>query len=126
MGKFVLGVLLGVLLGVASFAFAQTSGSSGSSGVVNPLCSMVEALSKNWGVITVLVMVILGGMVVIAGTINLIQGKFAFALAVVIGGTVLLVAAFRLLSTSGEQLSRFASSCQQAQIEFLRPVAKIE
>jgi type IV secretory pathway VirB2 component (pilin) len=123
MGKFVLGVLLGVLLGVASFAFAQ---SSGSASVANPLCSMVEALSKNWGVITVLVMVILGGMVVIAGTINLIQGKFAFALAVVIGGTVLLVAAFRLLSTSGDQLKNFAASCQQAQIEFLRPVAKVE
>jgi type IV secretory pathway VirB2 component (pilin) len=123
MGKFVLGVLLGVLLGVANFAFAETSGSAGAP---NPLCSMVEALSKNWGVITVLVMVILGGMVVVAGVMNLVQGKFAFALAVVIGGTVLLVAAFRLLSTSGDQLSKFASSCQQTQIEFLRPVAKIE
>jgi len=115
MGKFV----LGVLLGVASFAFAADTG-------INPLCSMIQALATNWGIITWLVVGILGVMVVVAGTINLIQGKFAFVLAVVIGGTVLLIATFRLMNAAGGELQRFANSCQSAQIEVLKPVAKVE
>jgi hypothetical protein len=117
MGKFGL-FALGMLLGLAGFAFAQTT--------INPLCSMVQALSGNWGIITVLIVGILGVMIVAAGAINLIQGKFAFAMAVVIGGAILLVASFRLLSVSGEELRKFANTCQGAQIEFVKPVAIIE
>jgi hypothetical protein len=116
MGKFV----LGLLLSVASFAFA-TSGTP-----VNPLCSMVQALSNNWGIIMVLIVGILGVMVIVAGAINLIQGKFAFTLAVVVGGAVLLVASYRLLGAAGDQLKQFANTCQSAQIEFMQPVAKVE
>jgi hypothetical protein len=118
MGKFV----LGLLLGVASFVFAADAGTSG----VNPLCSMVQALANNWGIITWLVVGILGVMVVVAGTMNLIQGKFAFVLAVVIGGTVLLVATLKLMNAAGGELQKFANSCQSAQIEVFKPVAKIE
>jgi hypothetical protein len=116
MGKLV----LGVLLGVASFAFAQPAGG------INPLCSMVQALASNWGIITVLVMVILGGIVVVSAVMNLVQGKFAFALAVVIGGTVLLIAAFRLIDTAGGQLNSLSRSCQGAQIEIVKPIAKVD
>ena len=116
MGKFV----LGMLLSVAGLAFAQTAGG------INPLCSMVQALASNWGIITVLVMVILGGIIVIAGVMSLVQGKFAFALAVVIGGTVLLIAAYRLIDTAGGQLNTLAKTCQGVQIEIVKPVAKVE
>ncbi len=119
MGKFGL-FALGLLLGVASFAFAQTAGA------INPLCSMVQALAANWGVIMVLVMVILGGIIVASGVMSLVQGKFAFVLAVVIGGTVLLIAAYRLLDASGEQLESLSRSCQRVQIEIVKPVAKLE
>jgi hypothetical protein len=116
MGKLV----LGVLLGVASFAFAADGAS------VNPLCSMIQALAANWGIITVLVMVILGGIVIASGVMSLVQGKFAFVLAVVIGGTVLLIAAYRLIDTAGGQLRSLSQSCQGAQIEIVKPVAKFE
>jgi len=116
MGKFV----LGVLLGLASFAFAQPTGS------INPLCSMIQALASNWGIITVLVMVILGGIVIAAGVMNLVQGKFAFVLAVVIGGTVLLIAAYRLIDNAGQQLNGLSRSCQGAQIEIVKPFAKVD
>jgi hypothetical protein len=116
MGKFV----LGLLLGVASFAFAATG--SG----VNPLCSMVQALSDNWGIIKWLVVGILGVMVVGAGIMYLVQTKFAFALSVVIGGTVLLIAILRFMNAAGGELQNFANSCQSAQIEVVKPVAKIE
>jgi len=117
MGKFV----LGLLLGVASFVFAADAGTSG----VNPLCSMIQALSTNWGIITWLVVGILGVMVVGAAIMYLVQTKFAFALAVVIGGTVLLVAALRLMTAAGGELQRFGNTCQ-AQIEVVKPVAKLE
>jgi len=113
MGKFVLGMLF-----VVSFAFAQQK-----TEVANPLCAMVQALSSNWGIITALVMLILGGIVVVAAVMHLVQTKFAIALAIVIGGTVLLVASYRLLSTSGTQLENFSKTCS-AQIEFVQPVAK--
>ncbi len=117
MGKFG----LGVLLGLASFAFAQTAGA------INPLCSMVQALASNWGVITVLVMIILGGAVIGAGVMSLIQQKFAQVLAIVIGGTVLLIAAYKLIDASGNQLKTLSTqSCQGAQIEIVKPVAKLE
>jgi type IV secretory pathway VirB2 component (pilin) len=116
MGKFVLGLLLSVV----SFAFAT------SNTPVNPLCSMVQALSNNWGTIMVLIAGILGVMVIVSGAVNLIQGKFAFALAVVIGGAVLLVASYRLLGAAGDELRQFANTCQGAQIEFVHPVAKVE
>jgi type IV secretory pathway VirB2 component (pilin) len=115
MGKFVLGLLLSVV----SFAFAQTGGAA------NPLCAMVQALSSNWGIIMALIMLILGGILVVSAVMYLVQTKFAIALAIVVGGTVLLVAAFRLLDASGRQLETFARTCT-AQIEFVQPVAKIE
>jgi hypothetical protein len=118
-GKFGLFVL-GGLLGLAGFAFAQTTGSA------NPLCSMIQALDANWGIITVLVVGILGVMVVVSGTINLIQGKFPLAFAVLIGGAVILVATYRLLTVSGNELGKFAKTCQSAQIEIVKPVAKVE
>uniref|UniRef100_A0A7C5SX54 TrbC/VirB2 family protein n=1 Tax=Thermocrinis ruber TaxID=75906 RepID=A0A7C5SX54_9AQUI len=117
MGKFV----LGVLLGVASFAFAATAGGS-----VNPLCSMIQALANNWGIITWLVVGILGVMVLAVGIINLTAGKAANALVVVVGGAVILVATHRLMSAAEGELSKFANSCQGAQIEFVIPVAKSE
>jgi predicted anti-sigma-YlaC factor YlaD len=115
MGKFVL-----VLLGVASLAFAQAAN------VVNPLCAMIQALANNWGIITTLMMLILGGIVVVSAVVFLVQTKFAYSFAVVIGGAVLLVATFRLLSVSGEQLRTFANTCQSVQIEVVKPVAKVE
>ncbi len=117
MGKFV----LGLLLGVASFAFAAQAQAG-----VNPLCSMIQALDANWGIITVLLVGILGAMVIVSGAINLIQGKFPLAFAVLIGGAVILVAAYRLLTVSGKELEKFATTCQSAQIEFVKPVVKIE
>ncbi len=117
MGKFG----LGLVLGLASFAFAQPAGS------INPLCSMVQALASNWGIITVLVMVILGGIVIGAAVMNLVQQKFAYALAIVIGGTVLLIAAFRLIDGAGVQLNNLSTqSCRSAQIEIVKPVAKLD
>jgi len=116
MGKFG----LGGLLGLASFAFAQTAGD------INPLCSMIQALASNWGMITVLVMVILGGIVIGAGVMNLVQNKFAFVLAIVIGGTVLLIAAYRLIDSAGRQLNGLSRSCQGAQIEIVNPVVKVD
>jgi ABC-type transport system involved in cytochrome c biogenesis permease subunit len=121
MGKFGL-FALGVLLGVAGLAFAQSPQPQ----IVNPLCSMVQALASNWGIITVLVMVILGGIVIVSAVMNLVQGKFAFALAVVIGGAVLLIAAYRLIDAAGGQLDRLSTTCQRAQIEIVKPVAKLE
>jgi hypothetical protein len=102
MGKFV----LGLLLGVASLAFAADAGS------INPICSMVEALSNNWGVIKLLVILILGVMVMGVGIINLTAGKAANALVVVIGGAVLLIATYKLVDTAGGQLNSLAGSCQ--------------
>jgi len=116
MGKFGLFVL-GVLLGVAGLAFAQQTQ------VVNPLCSMIQALSANWGVITVFIMVILGGMLVVSAVMYLIQTKFPIALAIIIGGTVLLVATFRFLDVSGEQLRTFSNTCA-SQVGIVQPVAK--
>jgi hypothetical protein len=118
MGKFV----LGVLLGVASFAFAADTGTSS----VNPLCSMIQALATNWGIITWLVVGILGVMVLAVGIINLTAGKAANALVVVVGGAVILVATHRLMSAAQGELQKFANSCQSAQIEVLKPVAKVE
>ncbi len=106
MGKFGL-LVSGVLLGVASFAFAQPA--------VNPLCSMIEALSANWGIITWLVVGLLAIIVIVSGTANLVQGKFPFAFAVLIGGAVILVAAYRLMDASGGQLSQFAKACNSPQ-----------
>jgi uncharacterized membrane protein YeaQ/YmgE (transglycosylase-associated protein family) len=114
MGKFV----LGTLLGVASLAFAQTA--------VNPLCSMIQALADNWGIITWLVVGILGVMVLAVGIVNLTAGKAAYSLVVVVGGAVILVATFRLMDAAGGELRRFAGTCQRAQIEFVKPVATIE
>ena len=120
MGKFSLFVL-GGLLGVANSAFAAPASS------INPLCSMVQALASNWGIITVLVMVILGGIVIGAGVMSLVQQKFAFTLAIVIGGTVLLIAAYRLIDTAGVQLNNLsAQSCRSVQIEIVKPVAKVD
>jgi hypothetical protein len=115
MGRFVLGMFLGLV----GFAFAAEAS-------INPLCSMIQALAANWGIITMLVMLILGGIVVVSGIMSLIQGKFAFTLAVVIGGTVLLVASYRLIDNAGKQLNSLSTSCQGAQIEFVQPVAKAE
>jgi hypothetical protein len=111
---------LAMLLGVAGFAFAQTVGG------VNPLCSMIEALATNWGVITWLVVGLLGVMVLAVGIVNLTQGKAAYALVVVVGGAVILVATHRLMSAAGTELSRFANTCRSAQIEVIKPVAKRE
>jgi hypothetical protein len=119
MGKFGLFVL-GVLLGVASFAFAADGTT------VNPLCSLIQALANNWGIITWLVVGILGMMVVGSGVMYLVQTKFAFTLAVVIGGTILLVATFRLMNAAGGEIQKFANSCQSVQIEIVKPVAKVE
>jgi hypothetical protein len=116
MGKFV----LGVLLGLASFAFAQTTGT------VNPLCSMIQALATNWGIITWLVVGILAVMVMAVGIVNLTAGKAAYALVVVVGGAVILVATHRLMSAAEGELNRFARNCQAAQIELVKPVAKLE
>jgi hypothetical protein len=116
MGKFV----LGVLLGVASFAFAADGAT------VNPLCSMIQALATNWGIITWLVVGILGVMVLAVGIINLTAGKAANALVVVVGGAVILVATHRLMSAAQGELQKFANSCQSVQIEVVKPVAKIE
>ncbi len=115
MGKFV----LGLLLGVASFAFAAPAG-------VNPLCSMIQALSSNWGLITWLVVGILGVMVMAVGVFNLTQGKAAYALVVVIGGTVILIATYRLIDSAGKQLENLSKDCQKTQIEFVKPVAKVD
>ena len=120
MGKFVLGMLLSVV----SFAFATTTTTTTTNVPANPLCAMVQALSSNWGIITALVMLILGGIVVVAAVMHLVQTKFAMALAIIIGGTVLLVASYRLLSASGTQLNNFATTCTSSQIEFVLPVAK--
>jgi uncharacterized membrane protein len=109
---------LAMLLGVASFAFAAPGG-------VNPLCSMIEALANNWGIITWLVVGILGVMVMAVGIVNLTAGKAAYALVVVIGGTVILVATYRLMSAAETQLQGFTRNCQ-AQIEVIHPVAKRE
>ncbi len=107
---------LGLLLGVASFAFAQTT--------VNPLCSMIEALSANWGIITWLVVGLLAIIVIVSGTVYLVQTKFPFAFAILIGGAVILLAAYRLMDASGKQLSQFANTCKSSQIEVIKPVAK--
>ncbi|NAZ06801.1 MAG: hypothetical protein GU344_02410 [Thermocrinis sp.] len=117
MRKFV----LGLLLGVASFAFAAD-------GNVNPICSMVQALADNWGIITWLVVGILGVMVLAVGIINLTAGKAANALVVVVGGAVILVATQRLMSAAQGELTRFKNSCTGtgAQIEVVKPVAKAE
>jgi hypothetical protein len=114
MGKF-----LGVLLGLASFAFAQTAGG------VNPLCSMIQALAANWGVITWLVVGILAVMVMAVGIVNLTAGKAAYALVVVVGGAVILVATHRLMSAAKTELDNFARTCT-AQIEIVQPIAKLE
>ncbi len=114
MGKFVLGTLLGLV----SFAFAQTAGG------VNPLCSMIEALAANWGIIMWLVVGLLAIIVIVAGTANLVQGKFPLAFAILIGGAVILLAAYRLMKASEEQLSQFANTCKSSQIEVIKPVAK--
>jgi hypothetical protein len=108
---------LAILLGVSSFAFAQTG--------VNPLCSMVEALVVNWEIIKWLVVGLLGVMVLGVGIVNLTQGKAAYAIIVVIGGTVLLIATYRLMTAAGTQLQGFSRTCS-AQIEFVKPVAKSE
>jgi hypothetical protein len=113
MGKFVLAMLLGLV----SFAFAQTG--------VNPLCSMVEALVVNWEIIKWLVVGLLGVMVLGVGIVNLTQGKAAYAIIVVVGGTVLLIATYRLMSAAGTQLQSFSKTCS-AQIEVVKPVAKSE
>ncbi len=115
MGKFV----LGLLLGVASFAFAADTG-------VNPLCSMIQALATNWGIIMWLVVGILGVMVLAVGIFNLTAGKAANAIVVVVGGAVILIAAHRLMSAAQGELSKFANSCTGAQIEVVKPAAKIE
>jgi hypothetical protein len=104
MGKFGLFVL-GGLLGLAGFAFAQTTGG------VNPLCSMIQALATNWGLITWLVVGILGVMVLAVGIVNLTAGKAAYTLVVVVGGAVILVATHRLMSAAQEELTKFARSC---------------
>jgi hypothetical protein len=102
MGKFV----LGLLLGVASFAFAAETS-------VNPLCSMIEALANNWGIITWLVVGTLGVMVLAVGIMNLTAGKAANALVVVVGGAVILVATHKLMSAAGAQLNTFnTTGCQ--------------
>jgi len=116
MGKFV----LGGLLGLASFAFAQTAGG------INPLCSMIQALASNWGIIMWLVVGILAVMVLAVGVVNLTAGKAAYALVVVVGGAVILVATHRLMSAAQGELTRFANSCVGSQIEIVKPVAKIE
>jgi len=118
MRKFV----LGLLLGVASFAFAADRGVSG----VNPLCSMIQALATNWGMITWLVVGTLGVMVLAVGIMNLTAGKAANALVVVVGGAVILVATHRLMSAAQGELQKFANSCQGAQIEVVKPVARVE
>ena len=121
MRKFV----LGLLLGVASFAFAADRGVSG----VNPLCSMIQALATNWGMITWLVVGTLGVMVLAVGIMNLTAGKAANALVVVVGGAVILLAAHRLLSAAGDQLDNLEKSCggtRSTQIEVVKPIAKIE
>jgi hypothetical protein len=115
MGKFVLGLFLGLV----GFAFAQPAGS------VNPLCSMIQALANNWGIITWLVVGLLGVMVLAVGIFNLTAGKAAHTLVIVVGGAVLLVATFRLMDAAGGELKRFAGTCT-AQIEVVKPVAKIE
>jgi hypothetical protein len=111
---------LAILLGVASFAFAQTGGN------VGPLCPMIEALANNWGVITWLVVGLLGVMVMAVGVVNLTQGKAAYALVVIVGGAVILVATQRLMSAAGDELKKFARTCGSAQIEVIKPVAKSE
>jgi hypothetical protein len=45
---------------------------------------------------------------------------------VVIGGTVLLIAAYRLMDAAGNQLNTLAKNCHGAQIEFVKPVAKFD
>ncbi len=85
---------------------------------------MIEALSANWGIITWLVVGLLAIIVIIAGTLNLVQGKFPFAFAVLIGGTVILLAAYRLLNASDAQLKNLSTNCQGSQIEIVNPVAK--
>jgi uncharacterized membrane protein YeaQ/YmgE (transglycosylase-associated protein family) len=105
-----------MLLGVASFAFAAPSG-------VNPLCSMIEALVDNWGIILWLVVGLLGIMILGTSAFNLTQGKLALALVIVIGGAVILLATYRLMSAAGSQLEVFRRNCQ-AQIEVISPVAK--
>ncbi|MFZ8860259.1 MAG: hypothetical protein ACO2PP_07130 [Thermocrinis sp.] len=109
---------LGLLLGVASLAFAQTA--------VNPLCSMIQALASNWGIITWLVVGILGVMILAVGIFNLAAGKAAHTLVVVVGGAVLLVATYRLMNAAGGELNKFSTSCQSVQIEVVKPVAKVE
>ena len=112
MGKFV----LGMLLGLASFAFAQTGGD------VNPLCAMVQALDANWGLITWLVVGILGVMVLGVGAVYLTQGKAAYSLVVVIGGTIILIATYRLMAAAGSQLNTLsASSCGTQGTQITRP-----
>jgi hypothetical protein len=116
MGKFV----LGMLLSVAGLAFAQTAGG------INPLCSMIQALASNWGIITWLVVGILGVMILAVGIFNLTAGKAAHTLVVVVGGAVLLVATYRLMNAAGGELNKFSTSCQSVQIEVVKPVAKVE
>jgi len=104
---------LGVLLGVASLALGQT----GQTGDTNPLCAMIQALTANWGIITWLVVGILGVMVLAVGIMNLTAGKAANALVVVVGGAVILVATHKLMSAAGNQLNSFnTTGCQGTSI----------
>jgi len=101
MGKFV----LGMLLVLANLAFAATN-------TINPICSVVEALAQNWSIIVWLVVGILGVLVMAVGITNLTAGKAHMTLVVVLGGAVLLIATFRLLSAAGSALGDFKTTCQ--------------
>jgi len=101
MGKFV----LGILLVLADLALAATTGT------INPICSVVEALADNWNIIVWLVVGILGVMVMAVGVVNLTAGKAHMTLVVVLGGAVILLATFRLMSAAGDALNGFKGQC---------------
>jgi hypothetical protein len=96
---------LGTLLVLANLAFAATTG------VINPICSVVEALAANWNIIVWLVVGILGVMVMVVGVVELTAGKAHRTLVVVLGGAVILVATYRLLDAAGGALQTFKSTC---------------
>lgn len=101
--KKVLFLPAGLLL-TFSQAFAQTT--------INPICALVEALANNFNIIIWLIIGTLAVLIVGTGVIRLVAGKAHETLVIVLGGAILLIGGYRLLSNFGDEVQRFKSGCQ--------------